>query len=144
MANQVFDDRGVRFRYPEGWELEVGDDGPRTTVTVQSPEGPAFALVAIDEAMPDPEELVEEAVAALREEYPELDVSPTGERIAGYPSVAQDVEFISLDMTNTCALRCVQTPRRTVFVLSQWSDLEDNAPGDALAELRRSLEETDA
>lgn len=48
MGIAIFDDRGIRFEYPEGWELEVQEDGARTTVSVQAPSGLAFALVALD------------------------------------------------------------------------------------------------
>ena len=36
---EMFDDRGIRFTYPLGWEVEVVDEGPITTVSVQSPGG---------------------------------------------------------------------------------------------------------
>ncbi len=140
----VFDDHGIRFDYPHDWEIEADDDGPRTTVTLQSSAGPAFALVTVDESRPDPSEMADEALAALRDEYPTLDAEPASEMIDGHPAVGHDAEFISLDMTNTCAIRCFRTPRRTVFVLSQWSDLEEDDPGARLEALRRSLEETDS
>jgi hypothetical protein len=140
----IYDDRGIRFEYPPDWEVEVSDDGPRTSVTVQSPAGPAFAMVTVDDSRPEPGEMVDEALGALRDEYPGLDAYPARETIDGHPAVGHDVEFISLDMTNTCVLRCFRTPRRTVFVLAQWSDLEDDDPETALAALRKSLEETDA
>jgi hypothetical protein len=140
----IYDDRGIRFEYPEGWELDVNDDGPRTTVTVQSPTGPAFALVSVDDSCPEPSDLADEALAALRDEYPGLDADPARERIAGHEAIGHDVEFFSLDMTNTCAIRSFQTPRRTVFVMAQWSDVDDDDPEAALRALRRSIEETDS
>ena len=140
----IYDDRGIRFEYPHDWEVDLSDDGPRTSVTIQSPNGPAFALVTVDDSRPDPGEMADEALAALRDEYPGLDAYPAAEAIDGHPAVGHDVEFISLDMTNTCSLRCFRTPRRTVFMLAQWSDLEDDDPGTVLAAVRKSLEETDA
>ena len=140
----IYDDRGIRFEYPDGWEVDVSEDGPRTAVTVQSPAGPAFALVAVDDARPAPAELLDEALAALREEYPGLDAFPAREAIAGHEAAGFDVEFFSLDLTNACALRSFQTPRRTVFLMAQWSDAEGDETEDALAALRRSLEETDS
>lgn len=140
----IYDDRGIRFEYPGDWEVEVVDDGPRTAVTVQSPAGPAFALVAVDDSRPEPIELTDEALAALREEYPELDAIPAREAIAGHEALGHDVEFFSLDMTNTCAIRAFQTPRRTVFLMTQWSDLEGDEAEDALHAVRRSVEETDS
>jgi hypothetical protein len=113
-------------------------------VTVQSPSGPAFALVTVDESRPAPDELVDEALAALRDEYPKLDAFPARETIAGHGAVGHDVEFFSLDMTNACSIRSFQTPRRTVFLMTQWSDVEDDATASGLDSMRRSLEETDS
>lgn len=140
----IYDDNGIRFEYPEGWELDVSDDGPRTAVTVQSPDGPAFALVTVDDSRPEPGGLADEALAALRDEYPGLDATPARESIAGHDAAGHDVEFISLDLTNTAAIRAFRTGRRTVFLMAQWSDVEGDAPEDALRALRRSIEETDS
>ena len=51
---------------------------------------------------------------------------------------------MSLDATNACAIRCYRTPRRTVFVFGQWSDLEGDDPESKIRLLRHSLEETDS
>ncbi|WP_435008936.1 hypothetical protein P12x_000189 [Tundrisphaera lichenicola] len=140
----IYDDHGIRFEYPGDWALEVTEDGPRTTVEVGSPSGLAFALVTVDEDRPAAADMTDEALAALREEYPTLDAFPALETIAGQKAVGHDVEFISLDLTNSCVLRSFRTPRRTVFVLAQWSDLEDDDADTTLLVLRRSIEETDA
>jgi hypothetical protein len=144
MSTAYFEDHGIRFEYPDDWELEVTDDGPRTTVEVASPGGLAFALVTVDDDRPAASELADEALSALREEYPTLDAFPAMETIGGHKAVGHDVEFISLDLTNSCAIRSFRTPRRTVFVLAQWSDLEEDDAESALLAVRRSIEETDA
>ena len=140
----IYDDHGIRFRYPPDWVVEVVEDGPRTAVTIQSPDGPAFALVTADDSRPSPAELADEALAALREEYPELDATPAGETIGGHDAVGHDVEFFSLDMTNTCVIRSFRTPRRTVFLMAQWSDIEGIEAEAALKAILRSVEETDS
>lgn len=139
-----FDDFGIRFRYPADWELEVTDEGTLTTVSIQSPGGLAFALVTVDDSRPDPAEVADQALLAMREEYPTLDAVPALETINGHHAVGHDVEFISLDMTNACAIRCFRTPRRTVLFFGQWSDLETEDSADILRDVRNSLEETDA
>lgn len=141
---ETFDDLGIRFEYPAEWELEVTEDGAITTVSIQSPSGPAFALVTIDESCPAPIEVIEAALEAMREEYPGLDSTPAREMIDGHPAIGHDVEFFSLDMTSGCIIRCFRTERRTVLVFGQWSDIEDEATCAALAAMRKSLEETDA
>ena len=144
MGIAIYDDRGIRFEYPDDWEQDITDDGPRTTVTVQSPSGLAFALVTVDEGDADAAALVAEALAALQAEYPTLMADPAEETIAGVAAIGHDVEFVSLDMSVACALRGITTPNRTLFVLTQWSDLEPLEADDALRALRRSIEETDS
>ncbi|MEJ7636788.1 MAG: hypothetical protein WKF75_02065 [Singulisphaera sp.] len=46
---EMFDDHGIRFTYPLGWEVEVIDDGPNMTASVQAPGGLAFAMVTLDD-----------------------------------------------------------------------------------------------
>jgi hypothetical protein len=141
----IYDDHGIRFEYPTDWELDITDDGPRVTVSVQSSTGLAFALVTVDDDRPAPVELVDEALAALKEEYPTLHAIPALEVIDGHKAVGHDVDFMSLDLNNAGTIRAFQTPRRTIFTLAQWSDdLEGEEAELALKALRRSLEETDS
>jgi hypothetical protein len=138
----IFDDLDLRFEYPGDWDLEVLDDGSRTTVTVQSPGGLAFAMITLDEERPAPSTLADEALSAMREEYPGLEATPALETIDGQRASGHDIEFVSLDMLNSCAIRCYRTPRRTILVFNQWSDLDEGDPEAALRALRRSIEET--
>jgi hypothetical protein len=140
---EVYDVDGIRFEYPGDWELEVTDDGPLTTVAVQAPGGLAFALVTVDDSCPAPAEVADQALEALREEYPVLDAVPALETIDGHCAVGHDVAFISLDMTNSCTIRSFRTARRTVLLFGQWSDLVGDETASSLAAVRRSFEETD-
>jgi hypothetical protein len=140
---ETYDDHGIRFEYPEGWEVEETDDGDVTTVALHAPDGLAFALVTLDDSRPAPAAMADEALQAMRDEYPGLDAAPALEVIGGHRAVGHDVEFISLDLTNACAIRCFRTGRRTVLLFGQWSDVEDEGTADALAAIRRSVEETD-
>ncbi|WP_422928447.1 hypothetical protein [Singulisphaera sp. PoT] len=142
-ATSTFNDHGIRFDYPADWEVEIDEEETVTTVSLQSPGGLAFALVTVDETCPAPAEVADEALNAMREEYPDLEAAPALETLAGQRAVGHDVEFISLDMTNTCAIRCFRTPRRTVLVFGQWSDIEAEESAAQIQGLRRSLEETD-
>lgn len=145
MTASTYDDHGIRFDYPGDWEVEVTEEeGSVTTVSLQSPDGPAFALVTVDESRPAPEEIADAALEAMREEYPGLDASPARETIGGRAAVGHDVEFLSLDMTNACTIRCFRTERRTVLLFGQWSDLEDETPHAVLDGVRGTFEETDA
>lgn len=122
MAMQTFDNHGLRFEYPSEWEIEVSDHGPVVTVAVQEPGGLGFALITTDESCPDPSEVADAALEAMREEYPDLDASPAAESLNDQPSTGHDVEFFALDVTNAASIRCFRTPKRTVLAFGQWSD----------------------
>ena len=142
MALTLFDDNGIRFQHPDDWTVEVTADGAVTTVALHAPGDLSFALVTTDDDRPAPAEVADLALEAMREEYPTLDALPALETIAGYHAVGHDVEFISLDMTNTCAIRVFQTTRRTVLLFGQSSDLAEEDAGHVLAAIRQSFVET--
>ena len=48
-----FDDGGIRFRYPEDWQLERQDSEDGWTVSLQSPET-AFLMLCVREDAPPP------------------------------------------------------------------------------------------
>ncbi len=139
----IFDELGIRFEYPTEWELDVSEDGPRVSITLQATGEPAFALVALDADTPEPGALVEEALAAMREEYPALDAQEAQEVVDGHTSIGYDLEFLSLDMASSCVIRGFRTPRRTVLVFAQWTDLDDDRASLYVKGLVRTLVETD-
>jgi len=140
----TFEDCGIRFDYPDDWEVEVTNEESVTTVALHSPSGLAFALVSLDNSRPLPKDVADQALATMREEYPELDSTEAHEVIRGHRAVGHDVEFISLDVANSCAIRCFRTQRRTVLLFGQWSDLEGGQTDSLLAAVRCSLVETDS
>ncbi len=140
----IYDDQGIRFEYPPGWEVEVTDDGPRRVIAIESPDGPAFAMITVDENRLAPADMADEALAAMRDEYPTLEAVPALDSIDGQNAVGFDVEFFSLDMLNACSIRCFRTPRRTVLIFGQWMEDDEDDPGAAIAAIARSIEETDA
>ena len=143
MAVSIYDDNGVRFEYPDGWEVEVTEEGSATTVALHATTGPAFTLVTLDESRPDPDMVADQALEVMREEYPGLDASPARETVGDHNAVGHDVEFFALDLVSSCSIRCFRTDRRTVLLFGQWSDVDGNEVTDALAAVRRTFEETD-
>jgi hypothetical protein len=141
VSTECYEDHGVRFEYPADWAVEVTDEGPVATVDLQHPSGVAFALVRTDESRPDPTELSDLALEAMREEYPELDASPVMEALDEHCATGYDVEFFSLDIANAASIRCFRTPRRTVLVFGQWSDLGEEDLQELVRGLFRSLAE---
>lgn len=141
-----YDDHGIRFDYPADWEIEVNeDDDGRTTVSLQSSGGLAFAFVTIDEECPSPAEVIAEALGALKAEYPRIDVAEVADTIADRDAIGHDIEFFSLDMTTACATRCFRTAEQTVLIFCQYSELEEDEGDLALRQICRTFEivETD-
>ena len=135
---------GIQFAPPEGWEVEETEDGSRTTYTIQSPDGIAFALITVDEGNSDPKDLVAEALEAIRGEYPNLECVPAVDTLMGRPASGFDIAFITLDMTNAGLLRGVRTGQRTLFLLGQWSEIDvEDDPEAQIDDLFRSIEETE-
>jgi hypothetical protein len=142
VRTEVYEDHGVRFAYPADWAIEVTDEGPVTTVDLEHPGGVAFALVRTDESCPDPAELADLALEAMREEYPELSAAPVMETIQDHCATGHDVEFISLDVANAACIRCFRTPHRTVLIFGQWSDLGEPDLPDLVSGVVHSLQES--
>lgn len=134
-----FDSEGIRFRYPENWRLEREDNESGWAVSVQSPET-AFLLLSLHTDMPSTEELTETALAALREDYPDIEADDSVDSIAGQPAVGHNIRFFSLDLTNTAWTRSFYSARGTVLVLCQINDLELEKNEPILRAICASLE----
>ena len=144
MNVQIYDEDGVRFEYPPHWELEVSDQGEVRTVAVQDPDGLGFALITTDESCPDPAEVSESALEAMRDEYADLESTPVLETIGEHAATGHDLEFFALDMTNAAVIRCFRTPRRTVLAFGQWSDIGEADLPDQIRDVLRSIDDADA
>src|SRR5947208_4885083 len=131
MMAAIFEDGGLRFKYPENWRLEREDTEEGWTVSVQSP-GTAFLMLCLRQDMPTTEGVAEAALDALKEEYPDLEADDCVDSLAGQPAVGHDIRFFSLDLTNTCWTRSFYSARGTVLVLCQANDLELDQTGPVL------------
>jgi hypothetical protein len=143
VSTSIYEDHGVRFEYPSDWEVEVTDEGLEATVAVQEPGGLAFVLVTTDESCPDPADVSEAALEAMREEYPDLDTFPVLETLGANSVTGHDVEFFALDIANAASIRSFSTSRRTVLFFGQWTELGDNNLADVIRYMFSSLEETE-
>ena len=108
----IFEKFGIKFLYPENWQLaEEGMEEWPKTVTVQSPEG-AFLSLYVYEAGADLRGLVREAVEAMRAEYQDIEtdevLQPT-DADYGY-----NLDFYYLDLVVTAQIRGVLLPGKVV------------------------------
>jgi len=134
-----FDENGIRFQYPENWEMDRQETDGGWTVSVQSP-GTAFFMVSFDGDMPEPQAMADTALEALRSEYPALESEEASERLAGRAAVGHNVRFFSLDLTNTVWLRSFSCDEGTVLVMWETNDLELDRIGPVLEAMCVSLQ----
>lgn len=120
----VYDRHGLQLAYPANWRLEEeSSDDVQLQLTITGP-GTAFWTLAIYADLHDLNELADQAVDALRSEYPDLESEPVEEAISGVPLVGRDVNFICLDLTNTTRIRVAHWGASTVLIFAQAEDRE--------------------
>jgi hypothetical protein len=134
-----FNEGGIRLQYPENWTLTKEPTEEGWTVMIQSPET-AFLLLTLREDSPEPELLVDTALAALREDYKELEADSAVDTLAGQPAIGHDIRFFSLDLTNTCWTRSIETAQGTLLLMCQFNDLESEIHQDVLRAMCASLQ----
>lgn len=135
----VFQNPEIRFTYPDGWEVveTASEDG--LTVNLQSP-GSMFMFFTLYDNELQPEEVADQALHAMLEEYPELDSCPISETIAERPTIGHEVNFFSLDLTNTCWIRAFSANRRTALIFAQTNDMELEAAERVFQAICNSIE----
>lgn len=129
---------GIRFRYSEEWELSEQEEDGRISITVSSPHT-SFWTVSLFSDRPEPDDLIEAALQAFRDEYEELDVYPSKVRLCRRPTVACDIDFVCLELLNVARLRAFKAAGFTVLVLYQGNDAEMESQGPILEQITRSL-----
>lgn len=130
---------GIRFSYPESWKLEVDETEDGWTATVSSPET-AFVLLSYHAEQDDPAQLSDIALEAMRESYPQLESADAMESLAGQPAIGFDVDFIVLDLPNSCSIRALGAPEGCLLLMSQSTDLESEENSLALRAIAMSLQ----
>lgn len=136
----VFHKEGIQFHYPENWKLSPEETEDGWSATVQTADGGAFFLLSVHQSRPDVQTVLDTTLAALREDYPDLETTPAQEKIAGHKTQGVDAEFLSLDFVTSCWLRCWQTPEQTLLVMCQASDLDAEHAEPVLRAMRASVE----
>jgi hypothetical protein len=134
-----FEESGIRFKYPENWQLEREESDAGWTVSVQSPDT-AFLMLCLRQDMRNIGELADTALETLREDYPDLEADACVDSVAGQPAVGHDIRFFSFDLTNTCWIRSFHSSQGTVLLMCQFNDLESDKNEPVLRAMCASLE----
>lgn len=130
--SETYHSHGIRFEYPENWELSEQRSSDETTITVESPDT-SFWSLSLFYGGTTPEDVLDTAVSALQEAYQEVDVYPSKARVGEQERVGRDVEFVCFELINSAFLRAFQTEEFTALIYYQGTDHE-------LVEVRPILE----
>jgi hypothetical protein len=134
----IYQSHGVRFRYPQDWELSEQQEAEQISITVSSPLT-AFWTLTLFPDCPDPGDIVAAALDAFYEEYDELDDYPSKIWLCKRPTVARDVDFVCLELLNSAGIRAFRAQAFTVLVLFQFTEGERDETGRILERITLSL-----
>jgi hypothetical protein len=139
---KAFEEDGIRFQYPENWQLEREEADSGWTVIVQSPNT-SFLLISYNEDQPSADQMLDSTLEGLREVYPDVEAYEEVDTLAGLPAVGHDIHFTSLDLTNTCWTRCFYTDAATVLIFWQATDADLEQTEPVLKAICASLQVAD-
>jgi hypothetical protein len=138
----TYDRSGVSLAYPENWKLEEEtDEEARLNLLISSPNTAFWTLIVYAETL-DLGHLIDQTLAALREEYREIEVANADQEIAGEPLRGKDASFFYLDLTSTTRVRALHRGASTYLILAQAEDREMNIAGAVFDAITQSLLET--
>ncbi len=136
--NRVFERHGVRFEYPEDWILHEQSTPEEISITINSPETSFWSLTLLLER-PDPYKVIETVIDTLREEYSDVDVYSSEDRLGDLRTVARDIDFVCHELIGSAFLRAAIIPGGTLLVLYQGADFELEETQSLLERVSKSL-----
>ncbi|MEN0109409.1 MAG: hypothetical protein AAF805_01685 [Planctomycetota bacterium] len=135
----TYDRDGVSLVYPEGWRAdEESDEDARLQLTLSSPNTAFWTLILYAETL-ELRSVADQALEALRQEYPDLEAETAEEVLHGAVTVGHDVNFICLDLTSTTHLRAFHRGATTCLVMCQAEDRELDTVEPVFAAITASL-----
>lgn len=141
--NGHFSDPMFRLLYPPNWKVEESGDELDRMVEIEAPGGLAWMTLSIHSDR-SAEELLQEALGAMKGEYQELAHQAVEAAIDGQQAQGYDLDFISLDFPISGLLRAIETPDGGLLIQGQWSnvDIGDSqvSYGDVVVAMLTSLE----
>jgi hypothetical protein len=120
----TYDRHGIRFLYPENWELQEDQPEPAACcITLQSP-GSGFWMLQVLESPQAPERLASEALQSIQQDYEDIEIVPACEEVRGSELGGFDLQFYCLDFLVCAHVRSFQLGNRSCVLLSQAEDSE--------------------
>ena len=127
----TFERDRILIRYPDDWVAETVDDpgSGGWTVTLTSPQT-AFFMMSLQPDATHSGDLADQTLESLRSDYREFDAEEVMETICGLPAIGFNADFLTLDLSIICRVRCLNTFAGPLLLLAQVSeyDREQNDP----------------
>lgn len=136
---EVYDHHGITFQYPTDWEVSEQEQGDECLITVSGP-GTSFWSIGLFRDRPHPELVLETALAAYKDEYPDLDSYLAEDEILQQPTSGYDLEFFCLELVNTARVRSFLAHDFTVLIMCQADDTELESSEPLFDEMTNSLD----
>ncbi|HJN07930.1 MAG: hypothetical protein QGG09_07800 [Pirellulaceae bacterium] len=114
----VFENARIRFLYPENWTITDDGNTDPPTVTVQSPNSGFWTLVMYSDDH-EPDELTNQVVSAMDEEYEALESTPTTLDLGGVVVSGYEMYFSCLDLVVSAKTFALRHNDLTLLILWQ-------------------------
>jgi hypothetical protein len=135
---QTYQGHGIQFEYPDEWEISVEAGDGTADITVGGP-GNEFLVVSVMAERPEADEVIEAALESFEDEYDHVDIYDSTAQICLLPTSARDLDIVSLDMVVKSFVRACETDDATIFVLYQFTQLDDPDSPQLLEAIANSL-----
>jgi hypothetical protein len=115
-----FDKHGLRFSYPENWEVhESYAENQALEIWVLAPSGAFWSLLAYEAGDLDGSELMKTALQSFDDEYEGFECEPANDILANRQLHGFDSNFFCLDLLVTNKMRTVRVDRHHWLIMSQ-------------------------
>ncbi len=118
---QTYRHLGVHFLYPDNWRItDEQATTPPFSVALETPQGGLWLLQIHRDG--DPHELAAEALATMRQEYPQLEADSLVDQLEGHDLTGFEMRFYYLDFVIMARIVSVRRGDQTLVVLCQAED----------------------
>lgn len=118
-----YDQHGFCFEYPDTWTVCIEDGSSGDTVNVYS-AGAGFWTLSRYPAIYEPEQLISEALNALKQEYPDCETSRTHNTVEGFSLSGAEVDFFYLDMPSLAIIYSIRIASNSYIIYAQMMENE--------------------
>lgn len=138
----TFEEYGVRFLYPDNWEIaERSADDESVGVTIESPGGAFFSLHRYrNQSLPD--HLLRQAADAMREEYEELESESYEDPDALPGESGSELRFYYLDLLITARILVIPDADDLLLVQMQGENRDFDQQARVFDAMLKTLRES--